>query len=41
MVGGGDLPAERVVNCLSLIAEEVMPVLEQAASETRKVTASA
>jgi alkanesulfonate monooxygenase SsuD/methylene tetrahydromethanopterin reductase-like flavin-dependent oxidoreductase (luciferase family) len=39
MVGGGDLPAERMVDCLSLIAEEVMPVLEAASAEPRKVAA--
>ncbi|MDX1423279.1 MAG: hypothetical protein R3322_09080, partial [Kiloniellales bacterium] len=32
MVGGGDLPARRVVDCLTLIAEEVVPALERAAA---------
>jgi alkanesulfonate monooxygenase SsuD/methylene tetrahydromethanopterin reductase-like flavin-dependent oxidoreductase (luciferase family) len=32
MVGGGDLPARRVVDCLILIAEEVVPALERAAA---------
>jgi alkanesulfonate monooxygenase SsuD/methylene tetrahydromethanopterin reductase-like flavin-dependent oxidoreductase (luciferase family) len=41
MVGGGDLPAQRVADCLSLIAEEVMPVLEQAAAEPHKIAVSA
>lgn len=32
MVGGGDLPAARVVDCLALLVEEVMPALERAAA---------
>jgi alkanesulfonate monooxygenase SsuD/methylene tetrahydromethanopterin reductase-like flavin-dependent oxidoreductase (luciferase family) len=41
MVGGGDLAAKRVVDCITLIAEEVMPILEASSTEPRKVVASA
>jgi hypothetical protein len=41
MVGGGDLAAERVVDCLALIAEEVMPALAQAAAVPGKIAVPA
>ena len=41
MVGGGDLAAERVVDCLALIAREVMPALAQAAAVPGKIAVPA
>jgi len=41
MIGGGDLAAKPVVDCLSLIADQVMPVLEQAAAAPKQVAVPA
>ena len=41
MVGGGDLAAERVSDCLALIADRVLPALEQAAEMPKQVAVPA